>query len=616
MTKTFFKRALPSLLVVLTGFLMSSCRSKIDMDNIDSKAELDLGVALPVGYFHLTMGDLIGDVEKLYIDSNGVIAWRDTFFDGRSYHPVDLADRITTKDFPLDVYDQLSQYATGGTVPGTGVPIILSFDMPLKLNKINDVLGDERLDSAQILTASFYTTLSTSNFNIQWDWIEKVTLDLGDQIERKNGKLMTVYDKNAGDTGGFNQKIETAVDDFTLILMKNRHLNPKTDYEKYAGNVINETNFKVYLTLNIPVGESVTISQASKLSYDLSVNFITYKALWGFFKPSSDMFTEEVRNLADSWGSTGFLKDGHLPFSNPEIKVNITTQLAGVLRISNCYLFAADNVGNRKYATFNGSKILYSVPLFGHPLDPYTSIIGDSTTFWTLFNKDADKGKIDQLFGAMPDSLGYKFEVDFDMQRSPQVRLTPDDSIEINAICNLPMIFHDSVFFQYRDTTNDVNLSQYTIDSLLADVKEVDTVKTSDMRLVLQGINNMPVCLALTVRCLDENGQVVMDAEDPSKPFQLFDKDTVRIEAGKYNITPEGGWVLTAPTTTTFIGNMTKKKINQFPTIKSIVYYATIDDKAMKEAHSKGYNNLNLRAERGVDIKMGLTTKIDAILKF
>ena len=257
-----------------------------------------------------------------------------------------------------------------------------------------------------------------------------------------------------------------------------------------------------------------------------------------------------------------------------------------------------------------------NVPLFGDFLDPYTSIIGDSTLLWTVFNKDADKGQIDQLFGAMPDSLGYKFEVDFDMQHSPQVRLTPDDSIEINAICNLPMIFHDSVFFQYKDTTNDVNLSQYTIDSLLASSGNVDTVKTSDVRLVLQGINNMPVCLALTVRCLDENGQVVMDAENPSKPFQLFDQDTVRIEAGKYNITPEGGWVLTAPTTTTFIGNMTKKKINQFPTIKSIVYYATIDDKAMKEAHSKGYNNLNLRAERGVDIKMGLTTKIDAILKF
>lgn len=614
--KTFFKQALPSFLMVLTGILLAGCHSKIDLDNVDSTTEVDLGLAMPIGYFHLTMADIIGDVDKLYIDSNGVIAWRDTFFDGRSYHPVDLAERITTDDFPLEVYDQLAQYATGTTVYGAGIPITLDFDLPLKLNKINDVLGDERLDSAQILTASFYTSLSTSNFNIQWDWIEKVTLDLGEQIDRKGGNTMVVYDKYAGDTGGFNQKIKTDVDDFTLILMKDRNLNPKKDYEKYATNVVDQTNFKVHLTFNIPVGQSVTINTNSKLTYDLTVNFIKYKAIWGFFKPSDDMFTEEVRNLADSWGSTGFMKEGHLPFSRPEIKVNITTELAGVLRIDNCYLFAADNLGNRKYALFNGSKILYSVPLFGKPLDPYTSNIGDSTTFWTLFNRDMDKGQIDQLFGKMPDSLGYKFEVSFDMPKSPQVRLTPDDSIEINAICTLPMIFHDSVFFQYKDTSNNVNLSQYTIDSLLASSSTVDTVKTSDVRLVLQGINDMPICLALTLRCLDENGQVVMDASNPSKPFQLFDQDTIRIEAGDYKITPEGGWVLNRPTTTTFIGNLTKNKINQFPSIKSIVYYATIDDRAMRQAHSKGYNNLNLRGERGVNIKMGLTTNINAILKF
>ena len=198
MMKTFFKRALPSLLVVLAGFLMTSCRSKIDMDNVDTTTELDLGLAVPVGYLHITMGDLIEDADKLYIDSTGVIAWRDTFYDGRSFHDVDLADRITTKDFPLDVYDQLSQYATGATVHGTGMPITLDFDLPLKLKGINDSLRNERLDSAQILTASFFTTLTTSHFDIQWDWISKVTFDLGDQIDRKAGKIMTVYDKSAG----------------------------------------------------------------------------------------------------------------------------------------------------------------------------------------------------------------------------------------------------------------------------------------------------------------------------------------------------------------------------------------------------------------------------------
>ena len=64
MMKTFFKRALPSLLVVLAGFLMTSCRSKIDMDNVDTTTELDLGLAVPVGYLHITMGDLIEDADS------------------------------------------------------------------------------------------------------------------------------------------------------------------------------------------------------------------------------------------------------------------------------------------------------------------------------------------------------------------------------------------------------------------------------------------------------------------------------------------------------------------------------------------------------------------------
>ena len=601
-------------LLLAIGVVLAGCRSKIDLDNIDSTTQVDMGLALPVGYFHITMGDLVGDVDNLYLDK-GVITWRDTFPDGRSYHQVDLADRITTKDFPLDVYDQLASYATGGTIYGHDVPITLTFDLPLKLKGINDVLGDERLDSAQIITASFFTALNKSNFDIEWDWIEKVTLDLGDQIERPAGKIMTVYDKSAGDTGDFNQKIETAVDNFTLILMKNRNLDPKRDYDKYTGNVVDQTNFIVKMTFKIPEGKSVTINSNSKLNYDLTVNFITYKALWGFFKPSPDMFTEEVRNLAESWGSTGFLKDGHLPFSNPEIRVDVTTQLAGVLRIRNCYLFAEDENNKRKYATFNGSDKLLIVPLFGDFLDPYTSAIGEETTLWTLFNKDVDKGQVDLLFGKMPEKLGYKFEVDFDMQLSPQVRLTPDDSIRINAICTLPMIFRDSVFFHYRDTTNDVNLSKYTLDSLLASSSVVDTVQSSNVRLVLQAVNDMPVCLALTMRCLDENGQVVMDANDPSKPFQLFDQDTLRIEAGKYDLTPEGGWVLRQPTSTAIIGNMGKKKVDQLPSIKSIVYYASIDDKAMREKLNH-YNNLNLRGERGVNIKIGVTTNVNAILKF
>lgn len=612
-----------ALFAMVSVGALTSCRSKMDLENIDAKAEVELGLALPVGSLHVTIADLIGNVNDIYIDSidhEGVLTWRDTFPDGRSFHKVDLADKISTKDFALDVYDKLSQYATGGTVYGADIPVDLNFDMPLKLTGINDALGNERMDSAQILEASFFSTLTTQNFDIQWDWIEKVTLDLGAQIDRPDGNIMTVYDKSKGDTGNFGSAIKTAIDNFTLCMMKNRNLNPKTDYDKYSGNVLDTTTFKVCLTIKIPMGESVTISSGSKLNYNLSVNFITYKAIWGFFKPSSDMFAEVLTPVGESWRGSGFFKDSYLPFSDPKIKVDINTKIAGNLRISNCYVFGEDKDGNRIDALFNGQKILPEVTLSsdipGVFLDPYTSEIGDSVTLWALFNKDQDKGQIDRLFGNLPENIGYKFEVSFDMQKTPQVRLTPDDSININAICTLPMIFHDGVYFRYSDTTENVNLSQFTIDSLVKSVNVIDTLKSSELKVILHANNDMPVSIALSMRCLDENGKVIMDPINTSEPFYLFQNDTTRLEAGDYTITAEGGWFLNKATETVMIASMNQARLNMLPKVKSIVYSAVLDDQSMKEAYAKGYNNLSLRAERGFTIKIGISAQVDAVLDF
>lgn len=612
-----------ALMAILAVGVMTSCRSKMDLDNIDAKAQVEMGLALPVGSVHVTIGDLVGNVDKIYIDSidhEGVLTWRDTFPDGRSFHKVNLADKISTKDFALDVYSQLATYATGGTVYGADIPIDLTFYMPLTLKGINDSLGNERMDSAQILEASFYSTLTTQNFDIEWDWIEKVTLDLGAQIERPAGKIMTVYDKSQGDAGDFNTAIRTGIDNFTLCMMKNRNLNPKTDYDKYAGNVMDSTTFKVGLTIKIPTGKSVTISSGSKLNYNLSVNFITYRAIWGFFKPSSDMFAEVLTPVGESWSGSGFFKDSYMPFSDPKIKVDINTQIAGNMRISNCYVFGEDKAQNRTYALFNGQQILNEVPLSsdlpGVFLDPYTSAIGDSVTLWALFNKDNDKGQIDRLFGTLPENIGYKFEVSFDMQKSPQVRLTPDDSININAICTLPMIFHDGVYFRYNDTTNNVNLSQFTVDSLLKSVSVIDTIHSSDLKVIMHAANDMPVSISLSMRCLDEKGNVIMDPINKTEPFYLFQADTTRLAAGQYTITPEGGWFLDKATETVMIASLNKERINVLPKVKSIVYSAVLDDQSMKEAYAKGYNNLSLRAERGFTIKIGLAAQVDAVFDF
>ena len=595
--------------------MLMGCHSDIDLGNVDTRSQLDVGVALPVGSIHFTLEDLLGKVDKLYLDTldhKGVITWRDTFPDGRSYHKLDLKDRISTKTFPLDVYAQLASYATGGVVYGTGMPITLTFDMPLTLNKINDILGDERLDSAYIDEASFITTLSTSNFDIEWDWIEEVKLDLGAQITRPKGHEMVVH--RVGDPGtGFNRKMETSVDNFTLCMMKDRTKAPGNM------NILQSTTFKVYLTIRIPVGESVMISNTpgmeSKLDYDLSVKFIKYKAIWGFFKPSSDMFAEVLTPIGDSWKSIGFIKNGNMPFSEPYIKVDIETQIAGIMRIDSCYVFSENADGERTYAEFFADHqiINRNIVLQGTFLDPHTSPIGASTTLFTEFDKTSIGGRIDRLFGKLPENVGYKFKVDFDTDRSPQVRMTPDDSININAICTLPMIFHNGAYFCYNDTTHNVNLSQFTLDSLLGHSNLVDTIHSSDLKMFMQATNDMPVSVSLKMRCLDEKDNVIMDPTT-GKPFILFEQDSTRIESAKY--TPEHWDRPDKVTETALIASLDKKRMDLLPKVKTLVYIATVDDKSMQEAYSAGYHELPLRGEKGLTIRLGLTANVDAILKF
>ena len=601
------------LLILSIGCLLIGCRSEIDLQNVDSKAQVDLGMALPLGSFHITLNDLMGNVEHMYID-NGIITWKDTFPEGRSFHAVNLAERISTKNFALDVYNQLAGYATGGTIYAVeDLPITLNFDMPLKFTGINDYLGHERLDSAYIEEASFKSTLRTTNFPIQWSWIDQVTLDLGNQISRPLGNNMVIYSK--GDAGDFNQEITTTIDDFVLIMMKDRHMPPS------SYNVFDSTTFKVQMRFTIPKGESITLSSGAKLDYNLSVAFIRFSALWGYFQPSSDMFSEMLTEVGSSWKSIGFLTNSKMPFSNPQIKVDINTQIAGRLRVDNCKLYSL-YVGETKTDTawaefYDGhQRIVNNLPLVGQELDPHTSPIGTFAHFYSIFDPSPNGGRIDALFKKLPDYVGYRFEVDFDTKISPQVRMTPNDSINIAAAFTLPMTFSEDIYFKYSDTTQDVHLSQLSLDSLLSSISVIDTLQTSNLKLYLNAVNDMPISISLSMRCLNEKGDTIMDPADPTKPFSMFENETYRIESADYHITSEGFWALDKANETMLIINVDKEREKVLPQIRTIIYTGIIDDLSMQKAITKGYNNLSLHADRGVKLKLGLTANVGGILNF
>ena len=189
--------------IVLTiAMLLAGCHADVDMQNIDPRAELDLGMALPVGSVRATIGDFLGDsVGHLYVDSlqnKGVLTWQSTFQISRKFHEdsLDLTNMISSKKLTLDVYDHLPAATMIGDnkrITGTGDPITLRFELPLNLKGVNKELGGERLDSALIDMASFQSVINKKNgLPLKWEWVDGVTLELGAQINRPKGNTMQV----------------------------------------------------------------------------------------------------------------------------------------------------------------------------------------------------------------------------------------------------------------------------------------------------------------------------------------------------------------------------------------------------------------------------------------
>ena len=49
-------KPLHAFLAIMVGCVFAGCHSEIDLQNIDKTAELEMGLAMPIGSIHATMG--------------------------------------------------------------------------------------------------------------------------------------------------------------------------------------------------------------------------------------------------------------------------------------------------------------------------------------------------------------------------------------------------------------------------------------------------------------------------------------------------------------------------------------------------------------------------------
>lgn len=594
--------------IVGLGLLMHSCDAGVDLNNIDTTLEVKANVATPIGSLHATLGDFIGDGTWGIYTENGVLTFKDTFSIERKFHNLDLSQYISHANMDLKLHDQL-----GGLnyIVGTGEQVALTFPMTLHLTGINNNEAYQRLDSALIEHASFVSNITKAGgLPVEWEWIDRVTINLSEKFfHRPEGNIVTIYEK--GGKGGYGQNMQINVDDFSLNLMKNR--NPQ-GFRDYWENVVDSCDLSVTMYVTIPAEAGlISVPSDAAFHYDLGVQFIDYKAVWGMFEASNEMSDENEIVIADAWSAWANLKSAKLPLADPSIDLQITTQIAGALELTGDYLYVSDEKNPPVYATFEGNQTFYKVFKKNECL-PLSSEIGASKTVHQLFDKDPQRGRIDRLFSIHPEKLGYKFSVDFNQVETPQIRITNNTSIHVDAICNLPFVFNEGMMFDYSDTIADIDLSMLDLDSLLADVTLLDTLEQASAVLALTFTNDIPFQIKGVFTCLDENNNVVIDPKT-EKPFLITGNDTVLIPSPEYTYNELALNWIPKPVNRVETIRVDRETLETLQKVKSIALYASIDDHALSDVFAEGNFTTKLTDKEGLRIKIAVGANIEAILK-
>ena len=614
--------------MILVGGMLMACHSNIDLTNVDTTAEIEMGVAVPVGSVRAKLGDFLGDIPNLYIDSanGGVLTLKFGYPDEREYHKINMKQHISAREDTLNVYqklDAMGLIGPGGVIKGTGmgfdIPAKMHFDLPIKLNGINHELGKERLDSALIDSARFSSKFSRTDLPLEWEWIDEVDLVLGDQVYREAGNTKVIYKK--GDAGTYDQLFNTDIDHFSINLMKDKTLSiEKNTIFDYAQNVDSVFTFGVDFKFTIPKeAGAIKLQPTAKFKYLMQVEFIDYSAIWGFFTPDKDMISKKVEIDMDTvLGDMTVFKNICTPFTDPKIDVAVTTQIAGAMVLNGNYVYVTDEQGDSTFAQFNGHRNLeFPMNPWLHP-DPKKSPLGSSVTDTVHFSKAKAEGEIDRLFSKLPKKLGYDFYVDINSNKSPQVRVAKDTKVSIDAQCTLPMKFREGLLIDYRDTLRGIDLSAVKIDSLVRESQIVDTIEAGEVTLYLTAFSKIPITLKTVLRYLDKNNQPIKDPEDESQFFNPFLEDTIRINPPRFEKNAMGQWVPVEDGKSVMTARMSKKQLDVMPEIKKIWYQVIVDNEALNYAFkaNPALPEVPITADQTVEINIGLTAQIDAILNF
>ena len=474
-------------LVVFLACALLACDPKIDFDNIDPSVKTEMGIALPVGEFGITLGDLIPTNEgMLSVNENGVYQLSAGFDFSQTIDDIDVSQFAATKEETLYISESLNLPAIIGplTLP-------LEFELKMGMDGVNQTLQDERIDSMRLTSATLIANIN-QNFGLSASNIEKAELILSDDFHRAAGNTIDLPFTS------FNTPTNIVLDNFSINFLKDPTLPASDD------NVKDTITLTLRLTLNVAAGETITLNSNSKFTVNVSVRIDDYEAIYGRLVSNTEVGIQDCLELSEMWEGFSNLQNFHLNLYDPTIAFDLTTSIGTPIRFHLTELKSENQDGTDiRYAQFNGSnEYEVSLPNYVKVTDSYDQ----TATNTIVFNRE--NGNIGRLFGNSPARFCYNLGIIPEARNgSDQQRIVKGRNFfQATAKMTLPFSFDEGVSLEYKDTLP-VDFSAVNLDSLLEEVEFIDNVEIRQLHLLLGLQNTLPFDVDVSFAFLNANQQ-------------------------------------------------------------------------------------------------------------
>ena len=474
-------------LVVFLACALLACDPKIDFDNIDPSVKTEMGIALPVGEFGITLGDLIPTNEGvLSVNEQGVYQLSAGFDFSQTIDDIDVSQYAATKEETLYISESLNLPAIIGplTLP-------LEFELKMGMDGVNQTLQDERIDSMRLTSATLIANID-QNFGLSANHIQKAELILSDDFHRAAGNTIDLPFTS------FNPPTNIVLDNFSINFVKDPTLPASDD------NVKDTITLTLRLTLNLAAGEMITLNTNSKFTVNVTVRINDYEAVYGRLVSNTEVGIQDCLELSEMWEGFSNLQNFHLNLYDPTIAFDLTTSIGTPIRFHLTEFKSENQDGTDvRYAQFNGSnEYEVSLPNYVKVTDSYDQ----TATNTIVFNRE--NGNIGRLFEISPYRFCYNLGFIPEARNgSDQQRIVKGRNFfQATVKMTLPFAFDEGVSLEYKDTLP-VDFSTVNLDSLLEEVEFIDNVEIRQLHLVLGLQNTLPFDVDASFAFLNANQQ-------------------------------------------------------------------------------------------------------------